>query len=425
MKNALFLAVVMAVSLNLAFAQWTPQVTTVTNQLTSISAIDDNNAWMCAYGPSVIRTTDGGTTWTTVSNPTASTDLYNIFAFDANTALTTWSTGGATGTFVARTTNAGVTWTNVFNQPGALSFIDAIWMTSASNGIMYGDPGVASGGRWQIWKTINGGASWDSTGLYLPQIGAEAGYNNGICVIGSNVWFVTNAAHCYASTNSGTNWVSQTVTAAGSTGGFVWFNSITSGMYGANGTLDRTTNGGTTWTALTPPGTANIVGITGADNYWWIIRQTNLIYKSTDNGVTWTTDYTNPLVTTIYNDITKARNGTRMWACTSTGLISKSDALNAVTPISNEVPQSYKLSQNYPNPFNPTTVITYSIPKASNVTVKVYDMVGNEVMTIVNQYQAAGTYQGRVDASNLASGVYFYTIRTDNFTDTKKMILMK
>jgi photosystem II stability/assembly factor-like uncharacterized protein len=426
MKKIFFLLVLMALSLNITFAQWTPQTSTLsaTTQLTSISAVDNNIAWMCAYGPHVIRTTDGGVTWTAVANPTAATDLYNIFAVDANIALTTWSHGTAAGTFVARTTDAGVSWTNVFNQPGALSFIDAIWMTSATNGIMYGDPGTASGGRWQIWKTVNGGVNWDSTGLYLPQVGGEAGWNNGICVLGTNVWFVTNAAHCYASTNGGTNWVSQTLTSAGAAGGFVWFNSLTSGMCGATGVLDGTTNGGTTWTALAPPGTAAIVGITGQDNYWWMVRQGNIIYRTTDNGTTWTTDYTNP-GTTIYNNISKARTGTRMWACTSTGLISKSDALIAVTPISTEVPQTYNLEQNYPNPFNPTTTIRYSIPKASNVTVKIYDMLGHEVMTLVNEFQNAGTYQGRVDASNFASGIYFYTIKAGSFFDTKKMSLIK
>jgi hypothetical protein len=85
----------------------------------------------------------------------------------------------------------------------------------------------------------------------------------------------------------------------------------------------------------------------------------------------------------------------------------------------------YKLGQNYPNPFNPTTMISFSIPKAGNVTLKVYDQLGKEITTLVNGYKTAQTYEVQFDASKLSSGVYFYTLHTDSFDLTKKMILMK
>jgi len=88
-------------------------------------------------------------------------------------------------------------------------------------------------------------------------------------------------------------------------------------------------------------------------------------------------------------------------------------------------PVEFALEQNYPNPFNPSTLISYSIPQNSFVTLKVYDIIGNEVVTLVNQTQSAGKYDVRFDASKLSNGVYFYTIKADNFTSTKKMILMK
>jgi len=89
------------------------------------------------------------------------------------------------------------------------------------------------------------------------------------------------------------------------------------------------------------------------------------------------------------------------------------------------MPSDYALEQNYPNPFNPSTLINYSIPQNSFVTLKVYDVIGNEVAVLVNQTQSAGKYEVRFDASNLSNGVYMYSIKTDNFTSTKKMILMK
>ena len=90
-----------------------------------------------------------------------------------------------------------------------------------------------------------------------------------------------------------------------------------------------------------------------------------------------------------------------------------------------ELANTFSLAQNYPNPFNPTTTIQYSIPKASNVTVKVYDVLGKEVATLVDQKLAAGVYNSKFDGANLSSGIYFYTLTADNFTATKKLMLVK
>jgi hypothetical protein len=88
-------------------------------------------------------------------------------------------------------------------------------------------------------------------------------------------------------------------------------------------------------------------------------------------------------------------------------------------------PTAYSLEQNYPNPFNPSTNISYSIPNSSFVTLKVYDILGNEVAALVNQTQAVGKYTVSFNAGNLSNGVYLYSIKVDNFTNIKKMILMK
>ncbi len=89
------------------------------------------------------------------------------------------------------------------------------------------------------------------------------------------------------------------------------------------------------------------------------------------------------------------------------------------------VVDKFELEQNYPNPFNPATTIKYTLAEQSNVTLKVYDMLGNEVATLVNATQQAGSHQVNFDASNLASGLYLYTIKAGNFTSTKKMMLLK
>ena len=91
----------------------------------------------------------------------------------------------------------------------------------------------------------------------------------------------------------------------------------------------------------------------------------------------------------------------------------------------NIVPTEYSLSQNYPNPFNPAAQIEYRIAEAGNVTLKVYNMLGQEVMTLVNEIQSPGNYKIKMDGSNLASGVYFYRLTSGNFTAVKKMMLLK
>jgi Secretion system C-terminal sorting domain/Immune inhibitor A peptidase M6 len=101
--------------------------------------------------------------------------------------------------------------------------------------------------------------------------------------------------------------------------------------------------------------------------------------------------------------------------------------VSAITGISNnnEIPAVFVLEQNYPNPFNPATVIKYQLPGASNVMIKVFDILGKEVSTLVNERIEAGYHQVEFNGSNLASGLYLYKIEADGFTEVKKMMLIK
>ena len=101
-----------------------------------------------------------------------------------------------------------------------------------------------------------------------------------------------------------------------------------------------------------------------------------------------------------------------------------------IQPISNEIPTSYMLSQNYPNPFNPTTKIQFAIPplkgvRGMNTKLMIYDILGREVATLVNQQLKPGSYEVEWDGSNYPSGVYFYKLSTESFTNTKRMVLIK
>ncbi len=103
----------------------------------------------------------------------------------------------------------------------------------------------------------------------------------------------------------------------------------------------------------------------------------------------------------------------------------KSAVLTGIKDENSNAVKEYKLEQNYPNPFNPSTIINYEVPKSGLVIIKIYDVLGSEVKTLVNEVKNQGSYKVKFDGSNLASGLYFYRITSGNFSETKKMLLMK
>lgn len=107
------------------------------------------------------------------------------------------------------------------------------------------------------------------------------------------------------------------------------------------------------------------------------------------------------------------------------GVMGFHDFTTDVRDITETLPTSYTLEQNFPNPFNPTTMINFSIPNEGYVTLNVYNSIGQQVATLVNESKTAGTYQVGFDGANLSSGIYFYKLTSDNFTETKKMMLLK
>jgi len=98
-----------------------------------------------------------------------------------------------------------------------------------------------------------------------------------------------------------------------------------------------------------------------------------------------------------------------------------------IVDVENETgsPSDFYLSQNYPNPFNPVTNVKYSIPQSSFVSIKIYDILGNEVATLINEEKPAGEYEIKFNGDNLSSGVYFYRLETNEFQKTLSMVLMK
>jgi photosystem II stability/assembly factor-like uncharacterized protein len=421
MKNFITLSL-LALFTSASVAQWSEQTSGVTTALYSVSAIDNETAWICGAGGQVLRTTNGGYNWLITTSPNSALPLYNIWGIDSNRALVTGSS--STATYVYKTTDAGVSWTQVFSQNSG--FINVIVKVSGTSNqfAMIGDP---VGGRWSLWHSNNNGSTWDSAGLYIPQAGNETGYNNSAFDIGPNgsdyFWFGTNNTRIYRGI-FGQNWSSQPTTGQPDILAILFLDTNYGIAGGSSGVL-YTSNAGNNWiTSASVPGTGSINGFASivVDNYYCI--RGNSIYRTSNGGLNWFSEYSQ---TGTYTHMqgTRDRQHYTIWAIRNNGGISALPYPIGIKPISHEVPQSFVLYQNFPNPFNPMSKIKYDIAKQGKVKLVIFDALGREVEILVNENLKPGSYEIKWEASNFPSGVYFYKLTAGDYSETRKMILLK
>ena len=149
------------------------------------------------------------------------------------------------------------------------------------------------------------------------------------------------------------------------------------------------------------------------------------VYKTTNNGLNWTV--MNSGLSSNASVASLLVSGDYLFAGSNYDGIFRIP-LSTVTSAGNQgsgIIKDYSLEQNYPNPFNPSTKISFSIPISGLVSLKVYDILGKEVNSIVNEVRTAGNYTAELNASNLSSGIYFYKLESGNFSKTMKMLLIK
>ncbi len=163
-------------------------------------------------------------------------------------------------------------------------------------------------------------------------------------------------------------------------------------------------------------------GTTVAESPGWtdVVELTFKVLKDTGSaGLTWQTRDINWAIYDVDN--------AELWSAGNWTNDNSSIQGRVLTPVKDPpaAPVKFNLYQNYPNPFNPSTTIKYSVPSMSQVNIKIFDVTGREVKTLVNDQKPAGTYTARFNASGLASGLYLYRIICGNFTDVKKMMLLK
>ncbi len=351
----------------------------------------------------IFHSTDNGDTWIR----SVTTESIWSLAKNSNGDLFAGTDGG--GLYLS--TDDGSTWV----QKGPINkVIRSLFVNSGDS--LYA--GMAGG---ELYLSTNSGASWQSKNSGLPANDVLALTANSSGDLFAGLW----NSGVYRSTDGGTTWTqndtgltdlrvralssnSRGTLFAGTDGGGVFRTTD-------NGETWTQCNSGLTWTytyALTIDVAGNIfVGTYGG------------VYQSKDNGDNWLID-TSGLGSAYVRSLAIDSGGT-IFAGTNDGLIFRTGSTTDVKEVGRNIPASFNLSQNYPNPFNPSTNIKFQVPQNSLVTIKVYDLLGKEVATLVHQEMKPGTYSAAWNAEGISSGVYFYKLHSGNIVETKQMLLLK
>lgn len=321
------------------------------------------------------------------------------------------------------------------------------------------DPQVLVAGTFKIYRTTNRGESWASISNSLPANGDVTGDGDGSGQVGSQASTVsavaiakssptsiyvgttgssTVASRILATTNTGTLWINVTTAALPNRSvmsivvdpadrdrafaGFSGYNSTTPA-----GHVFRTTNRGAAWTNASgnlPDVPVNVLLI-DPDNANHLFAGTDLgVFETLDAGTNWTQQNTGMANVAVF-DLDLRRDSILFAATHGRGMFRTVSGIVAVDDGSPDVPSSMRLDQNYPNPFNPRTIIGYRVAESGHVTLKVYDLSGREVATLVDGVRQPGSYSASFDASGLASGIYLYRITAGGTTDSRRMVLLK
>jgi photosystem II stability/assembly factor-like uncharacterized protein len=351
--------------------------------------------------------TNGGVNWIYDIGTGITTTLYGLKMVNANVGYASGSSGK-----MFKTTNGGMNWDSV-------SFVGATSTLYCPDFISV-DTGWVSGSSGTVYKTVNGGLNWSlqttgitSTLYRIDMVNALTGY------------FIGSSGACRKTTDGGTTWTAQTSNYSST---LYWINMIdvNSGYIGGiGGTLRRTTNGGANWDTVVTPISASQYSISFPNmNTGYVVGSAGYTFRTSNGGTSW--EIKNSGASTL--NAVYAKGYDSAFVAGSGAIVQKyyNGLVGGIT-WHNQVPEKYTLEQNYPNPFNPVTTIKFGLPKTANVTLKVYDILGREVSILFNNVALnAGTVVYNFDGTDLASGVYFYSLIVNNTKiDTKRMVLLK
>ena len=446
---------------------WTSiSLTSLDADLRSIKMIDDNTGYTVGSSGGIWKTTNGGYNWNQYSSPTTEQAFNAVDFYNVQYGMTAGNNGE-----VWKTTDGGTTWTS----------LTGLIPSDYFNGIAMIDSISALAIGFSVYKTTDGGLTWATLSPTFPDSPPSKikMFNQSVGVIVGPTGFFGFNPFVYKTTDGGDTWNSMNFPFSTTDKLYnVEFRTADDiVVVGNNGGVFHTSDNGANWTqfnlglmnffsgqmlgvAFSGPNEVIVGGASAQiikvelDNvvpvelvsftcevnnpniklHWTTASELNNqgfeVERKTSESNLWETignvpgrGTTTNSTDYYFNDdnLAPAVYNYRIKQVDYDGSIEYSQVINADLT----TPNTFTLEQNYPNPFNPSTSISYSIPNNSFVTLKVYDILGNEVATLVNQTQAAGNYTLTFDASNLSNGVYLYSIKADNFSDVKKMIFMK
>ena len=321
------------------------------------------NAILVGTNDGIARSTDGGLNWVSVDSGLTNTFVNSMFVNDDTVFAGT--NGG-----IFRSTNKGTIWIPVNN---GLS-------NTSVNCFAEFNQHLFSGTKEGIFKSTNNGENWT-----MADSGLQTKLINSIAVSGENIIAGTENG-MYLSTNTGLSWTI-----------------LNSGFPDSTAVYCFTVRGSSIFA-----GTQNGV------------------FLSTNNGINWTNVDSGLTDTVVYSiaisgkDIFAATHGIIIWSRSLSEM-----GITSVKSFVSMVPNEIVLNQNFPNPFNPSTLISYKLASISHVIIKVIDVLGREVKTLVNERQNVGDHSVTFNASNLSNGVYFYKLQVGNYSQTRKLMVIK
>lgn len=345
--------------------------------------------------------------------------------------------------YIGKSTNGGLSWEFL---PTIIKYNEKVFFVNELTGWVAGMAGLA--------KTTNGGISWDEH----PGISASSA----IQFLNAQTGWSINSIYLSKTINGGSNW--STVSFQNGLVDFRFTNDVTGFAITYNGELFKSSNGGNNWSSISNGGfTTRSCAFINEDNMVAVSNNQN-VYRTTNAGLNWTNinmgfqvehlkfintlrgwavgdEYVAATTNGGLNWITQIKNkfgGAEIYSCdfvdANTGwitggfgtILKTTTGGNVfISQISTEIPERFSLHQNYPNPFNPSTNIKFDIHRAGIASLKVFDLLGKEVETLVDEQLSVGTYEVTFNANSLPSGIYFYVLKTGDFVESKKMVLVK
>jgi photosystem II stability/assembly factor-like uncharacterized protein len=390
----------------------------------------------------LLKTNNSGNNWIHLNSGTSNA-LSSIYFIDNNTGFVT----GANGTII-KTTDAGNNW---FNQVSNTSLsLRSIHFENSNLGFACGSD--VYGNNHVILKTTNSGNNWI---VLLEEVSNPINHFKSIYFTSINEGYIGSTYKILKTTNSGVNWFYLDLPinnfSESTFGNSVSFINSTTGYicgYNGNSAILKTTNAGISTIPASPSGLSGSyltnprrIQLSWTDNSY--IENGYKIERKKSTDTLWAIIDSVAQNVTQYNDINIVLGPVvynyRIFAYNSYGVSGYSNIVSITVTeiklIENIVSKEFSVSQNYPNPFNPSTKIRFQVPYREGwqrnadgvgfVTLKVFDITGKEVATLVNEQLQPGTYETDWNASAFSSGVYFYKIEAGKYTETKRMLLLK